>query len=252
MEGIPPPPVTGDGLLFVLNTAQCDHAHKHHIVGTSMQRLPTVKSAVRGQPLFLFDADARELHGPYAADGPGGLNLEGGNSRMPAQIRFGPVVRNFSPLPESMIADLLNFDPGSDGKGRRPASCVEGATVTHLLWLFVLHHHGMYEALDMGASSDTEAAASGSATLTVRAAAVLLAAFLRDRIGHEIQATSMGDFYASLASPAQGDECRELMRRAVAPGMKRGVQSFVHQNADLLSLRGAGKAMAIVGLTPVA
>ena len=110
----------------------------------------------------------------------------------------------------------------------------------------------MYEALDMGASSDTEAAASGSATLTVRAAAVLLAAFLRDRSGHEIQATSMSDFYASLASPAQGDEFRELMRRAVAPGMKRGVPSFVHQNADLLSLRGAGKAMAIIGLTPAA
>ena len=102
--------MTGDGLLFVVSSQQLEQALKTHIAGTNAQRLPMVRAAVRGQPLFLFDADAHELHGPYAADGPGGLNLDGSKSALPAQVRFSLVVRNFQPLPNEVVADLLNFE----------------------------------------------------------------------------------------------------------------------------------------------
>ena len=145
MESLPPPP-NADGLLFVLSGAQCDQAMRQRLAGANVQRLSMVKSAHAGQPVFLFDSDARLLHGPYAAAGPGGLNLDGANSRLPAQLRFTSVVRAFSPLPEADVTDLLHTSELGGGKGRRPvvqSSSVDGATVGQLLLLFVLNHHGL-------------------------------------------------------------------------------------------------------------
>ena len=79
-------------------------------LGTNLQRLNVVKSATAGQPLFIFDFDACVLHGPFAVVAPGNLNLEGGNTRLPAQVKFNSVVRNFLPLPAAAVSDLLNFD----------------------------------------------------------------------------------------------------------------------------------------------
>ena len=145
MESLPPPP-NADGLLFVLSGAQCDQAMRQRLAGANVQRLSMVKSAHAGQPVFLFDSDARLLHGPYAAAGPGGLNLDGANSRLPAQLRFTSVVRAFAPLPEADVTDLLHTSELGGGKGRRPvvqSSIVDGATVGQLLLLFVLNHHGL-------------------------------------------------------------------------------------------------------------
>ena len=151
------PPYTGDGLLFVLSGAQREHAQKQHIVGTNMQRLAIVKSAFKGQPVFLFDADARTLHGPYSAEGPGDTNIDRSNPRLPAQLRFTNVVRSFLPLPETAISDLLDFEPGhGDGKGRRPTSHVESTTVGQLLWLYVLRHHGLFDEDDDEAEAPEE------------------------------------------------------------------------------------------------
>ena len=131
MEAIGPPPVSQNGLLFVMNGSQRAEAMHKHIAGAAMQWLPVLKSATSNQPIFLFDSDARELLGPYAADGPGAMNLDtqGGNisgftPRLPAQVRFSPVVRAFAPLPETVISDIINFDPGADAQGRRhPSHC---------------------------------------------------------------------------------------------------------------------------------
>ncbi len=140
METIPQPPHTGDALLFVLTGAQCELAQRQRVAGTNAQRLALIKEAVAGQPLFIFDADARVLHGPFVVDGPGGLNLDGGTSRLPAQVRFRPTVRTFQPLPESSIADLL---PATK---RPPAATeIESDAVAQLLWQFVLRHHALLE-----------------------------------------------------------------------------------------------------------
>ena len=76
-------------------------------------------------------------------------------------------------------------------------------------------------------------------------AALQLAAFLREREGHEISGPSLGEFYASLRTPGAGDACRQLMRRAVVPGCKKGLQSFLQQHGDLLQQVGRGRDIAI-------
>ena len=141
-------------MLFVLNSSQREEAMRRHIAGATSNRLAAIKAAVPGQPIFLFDSDTRELHGPYSAEGPGAMNLDSQNTgtsnfspRLPAQIRFAPVVRAFAPLPEAAIADVINFDPGADAQGRlRPSYTVEGYVVAQLLYIFVLRHHGLYES----------------------------------------------------------------------------------------------------------
>jgi hypothetical protein len=161
MESIGPPPPTGDGMLFVLNSSQREEAMRRHIAGATSNRLHAVKSATSGQPIFLFDSDTREMHGPYAAEGPGAMNLDSQSTgtsnftpRLPAQIRFAPVVRAFAPLPEAAIEDVINFDSGADAQGRlRPSFTVEGYVVAQLLYIFVLRHHGLYESDDADASA---------------------------------------------------------------------------------------------------
>ena len=170
MEAIGPPPATGDGLLFVMNSNQRQEALRSYIAGAAMQRLATVKAATAGQPIFIFDSDSRELLGPYAAEGPGATNLDsqGGDGRsnfsprLPAQLRFSPVVRAFAPLPEAVIADIINFDSGADNQGRRrPSHTVEATAVAQLLYIFVLRHHGLYET-DEAAPMGTEAPSSAA------------------------------------------------------------------------------------------
>ena len=156
MEGLVAPPPTGDGLVFVLNSAQRELALKQHIVGTTIQRLPLVKAATKGQPVFIFDHDARALYGPYAAEGPGELNIDKGNSRLPAQLRFSTVVRQFLPLPETAVSDLLSMDGQIDGKGRRPANYVDSAAVGQLLLLFVLHTNGLFDLDEEDAEAPEE------------------------------------------------------------------------------------------------
>ena len=242
MERIPAPPHTGDGLLFALSSQQCEAAQKSHVAGTNAQRLQMVKSAVPGQPVFLFDTDARVLHGPYAAEGPGGLNLDGvKSSPLPAQLRFSPVVRAFLPLPEAAVADLLSFEGGKGAKVL--ASTVDGETVGQLLWLFVLHHHKLLDDIfddDAAPASDL----SSGAAMDGRAAATHLADYLRARAGHAILVSDMKHFYAWLG--AQGDECAKLVNRATASGARRGLASFVQLHSDLLVLKGRGAELQCV------
>ena len=147
----------------MLNSSQREEAMRRHIAGAASQRLPVIKAATPGQPIFLFDSDKRELHGPFAAEGPGSMNLDsqgmGGatnfSPRLPAQLRFAPVVRAFAPLPESAILDVINFDPGADAHGRRrPSHIVEASAVAQLLYIFVLKHHGLYESDDQTDAPD--------------------------------------------------------------------------------------------------
>jgi hypothetical protein len=251
MEGLPQPPTT-EGLLFVLIGAHCETSLRASVVGTALQKTALVKSATPGMPVFLFDLDARVLHGPFAADGPGAMNLEGGPPRLPA-LRFTSIVRTFLPLPESEVADVLNIE-----LHRATARTIDGATVGQLLWLFVLHHHRLLEADDE--ADDVEAdALPGTERVAPpgrgvdpaeeasksRTAALQLAAFLRERAGHEISGPCLGEFYSSLRSPGAGEACRALMRRAVFPGCKKGLQSFLQQHADLLMQVGRGRDIAI-------
>ena len=46
----------------------------------------------------------------------------------------------------------------------------------------------------------------------------------------------------------QGDEARELVRQALVPGARKGLQSFVAHHSDLLVLRspaGGGRALVV-------
>ena len=241
MEGLPPTPRTGDGLLFVLSGPQLENALRKNVAGMPFPRLHIMRSIVAGQPIFLFDSDARLLHGPYAAVGPGGTNLDSSplGKALPAQLRFAAVVRAFQPLPESHVSDVLSFDPAVAGLTRQPSARVEASVVTQLLLLFVLNHHGLFdEGTDNGFEDE-----SGEAPYEEHASrlvAVRLAAFLerREAEGHLILGTSLGEFYGSLGSPTEGEECRELVRRCAVAGCKRGLQSFVHKHGDLLCLVG--------------
>ena len=146
MEALPPPPPTSDGMLFVVSTAQRELAIQKQLVGAPATRLALVKSAVGGQPIFLFDSETRKLYGPYAAEGPGAMNLDPNFRGLPAQVRFSTVARKYQPLPESAVEDLLTFDAGPDAHGRpRPSFTVDSSTVGPLLLLFVLRHHGLYD-----------------------------------------------------------------------------------------------------------
>lgn len=255
MEKIPVAPLTADGLLFALTTPQREYALQRKVVTAPTQRLPMVKSAVRGQPVFLFDTDTRMLHGPFAAEGPGGMQVDLSSNRPVAQLSFRPIVRNFAPLPESAIGDLLSFDPGLDGQGRRrPSALIDGAIVGPLLWLYVLHHHGLYvsdeeeevvpsaEYVECAAGTTVESSSEDSAS---RVVAVKLATFLQVREDHVVQGTSLGEFYSSLSSEAEGEEARGVVRCASENGCKKGVQSFVHKHRDLLCLKGTKHALSI-------
>lgn len=148
MESLPTAPPTPHGILFVLSHEQVEHAIHRSVCGMPMGRIAEVRSVVAGQPVFIFDADERCLHGPFAATGPGGNNLDPtGKGTMPAaQLRFAPVVRSFAPLPEDIAADVLAFDPGTDSSGRRrPSSRVDSSVVAPLLLLFVLRHHRLLD-----------------------------------------------------------------------------------------------------------
>lgn len=239
MESLPPPPLAGDGVLFVLSGPQMEHAQRKHVAGLPMQRLGIVRSMTAGQPIFLFDADARVLRGPYSAAGPGGTHLDAGNSKLPAQVKFTPAVRSFAPLPEDAVSDMLNYEPGMDETGRRrPAPQVEASAVPQLLLLFVLHHHGL---LNDDEGSERERLREPSS----RSVATRLATFLQMRGGRAILGTSLGEFYSTLESPAAGDACREVMRTAFIPGCKKGLQSFVHQHRDLLRLVGEKLSLSV-------
>ena len=100
MEAPPPPPPTSDGMLFVVSTAQRELAIQKQLVGAPATRLALVKSAVGGQPIFLFDSETRKLYGPYAAEGPGAMNLDPNFRGLPAQVRFS-VARKCSLCPEA-------------------------------------------------------------------------------------------------------------------------------------------------------
>ena len=243
MEALPSTPKTGDALLFVLSGPQLEHALRKNVAGMPFARLQIMRSVAAGQPVFLFDSDSRLLHGPYAAVGPGGTNLDPSpaGKALPAQLRFTAVVRAFQPLPESHVSDILSFDPAVAGLARRPSARVEASVVTHLLLLFVLHHHGLFdegaEANESGHEEDDREPYEEHAS---RLVAVRLAAFLerREAEGHLILGTSLGEFYGTLGSPAEGEECRALVRRASMAGCKRGLQSFVYKHGDLLCLVG--------------
>jgi hypothetical protein len=144
MESLPTAPPTPHGILFVLSHEQAEHAIHRNVC--SMGRLAEGRSGVvAGQPVFIFDADERCLHGPFAAVG---TNLDPtGKGTMPAaQLRFAPVVRSFAPLPEDIAADVLAFDPGTDSSGCRcPSSRVDSSVVAPLLLLFVLRHHRLLD-----------------------------------------------------------------------------------------------------------
>ena len=132
MESLPTAPPTPHGILFVLSHEQAEHAIHRNVCG--MGRLAEGRSVVAGQPVFIFDADERCLHGPFAAVGT------------TAQLRFAPVVRSFAPMPEYIAADVLAFDPGTDSSGRRrPSSRVDSSVVAPLLLLFVLRHHRLLD-----------------------------------------------------------------------------------------------------------
>ena len=95
MESLPPPP-NADGLLFVLSGAQCDQAMP---APRRRQRAAVIDGEIgprwpAGLPLR---PDARLLHGPAAP--PVRTNLDGANSRLPAQ----PASRRsrLHPLPEA-------------------------------------------------------------------------------------------------------------------------------------------------------
>ena len=145
MESLPTAPPTPHGILFVLSHEQAEHAMHRNVC--SMRRLAEGRSGVvAGQPVFIFDADERCLHGPFAAVGTN-LDHPTGKGTMPAaQLRFAPVVRSFAPLPEDIAADVLAFDPGTDSSGRRrPSSRVDSSVVAPLLLLFVLRHHRLLD-----------------------------------------------------------------------------------------------------------
>ena len=145
MESLPTAPPTPHGILFVLSHEQVEHAIHRSVCGMPMGRIAEVRSVVAGQPVFIFDADERCLHGPFAAVG---TNLDPtGKGTMPtAQLRFAPVVRSFAPMPEDIAADVLAFDPGTDSSGRRrPSSRVDSSVVEPLLLLFVLRHHRLLD-----------------------------------------------------------------------------------------------------------
>lgn len=233
MESIPPPPQISDGILFVLSTAQLEHAQRKNVAGMPLQRLPLLRAATAGQPVFLFDQEARTLHGPYAAVGPGATNVDATSSTLPAQLRFNPVVRSFSPLPEEAISDLLTFEPGIE---KRPSPRVDGAVVTELLLLFVLRHHGLYVA---------DGVSQGGYDEANRAAAVKLATFLEQRKSRTIAGPSLGEFYATFSSAAEGEACRAIVRNAATGGCKKGLQSFVHMNRDLLCLVGEKLSLGV-------
>ena len=143
MEALPAAPPTGEGLLITLPGRDIEFAIRKGVAGMPIGRLAQVRSALPGQPIFLFDTDARLLHGPYAASGPGGANLDPASSKLPAQVKFTPVVRSFAPLPEEVAGDLLTWQPGPGKGSRRPASKVDAAVVGPLLLLFVLRHHNL-------------------------------------------------------------------------------------------------------------
>lgn len=151
METLSVAPPTGDGLCFVLSTLQIETAIRRGVAGMPIGRLSLVRNAVLGQPIFLFDQDARLLYGPYAAVGPGGNMLDqtsagGKGQNLAAQLRFTPVVRSFLPLPEGIAGDLLAFESGSGRAGRRvPSARVDSAVIGPLLLLFVLRHHSLLD-----------------------------------------------------------------------------------------------------------
>ena len=79
----------------------------------------------RKTALFLFNYSKREMHGVFAAQEPGGINLEPeafrsatkyGNpnaSPYPAQIRFNTVSK-FPPLPERCFQDIVDYECSSN------------------------------------------------------------------------------------------------------------------------------------------
>jgi hypothetical protein len=255
MEALSAPPPPGDGLISVISESQLEHAIRKGIAGFSMQQLPLIRTAAAGQPIFLFTSDSHMLHGPYTAVGAGGMNLDASSTRTlhtAAQVRFAPVVRKFMPLPEESVNDLLSFETGHDGK-RRPCSVVEGAVVKQLLLLFVLRHHGLYASDDTPDSSPAPIRGGAPSTPPMpmpsgsddRAVALLMAAFLKKREGQQILATSLGEFYGTLGSQAEGDDARTLVRICQAAGCKRGLQSFVTKHRDLLRLVGERLNMGV-------
>ena len=181
LENIPPPPSTSDGMLFIVTTREREVALQKNLAGAPATRLALIKGALPGQPVFLFDADERNLYGPYAAEGPGAINLDPSVKGLPAQLRFNLIARKFTPLPESAVEDLLSFEESADTKGRqRPEFTIDSALVGALLWLFVLSHHGLLEG---GANAQAQQSSSSSSSRRGEAPAAVPRAPRSTRVG---------------------------------------------------------------------
>uniref|UniRef100_A0ACD5V559 Uncharacterized protein n=1 Tax=Avena sativa TaxID=4498 RepID=A0ACD5V559_AVESA len=103
------------GFIFMCSGATKPECFRYRVLGLPRGRLDDVSRIRRGAGLFLYDFDAKYLHGPYRADSDGGLALEPAafQGRYPAQVKF-TIDGDFMPIPESTVRSAIkeNYSRG--------------------------------------------------------------------------------------------------------------------------------------------
>ncbi|KAF0896346.1 hypothetical protein E2562_021881 [Oryza meyeriana var. granulata] len=103
------------GYIFMCSCATKPECYARRVMGLPQGRLGAVSRIRRGAALFLYDFDARHLHGPYRAGSDGGLDLVPAafRGRFPAQVQF-TIDGDFMPIPESSLRSAIkeNYSNG--------------------------------------------------------------------------------------------------------------------------------------------
>uniref|UniRef100_A0A0E0MFW4 DCD domain-containing protein n=1 Tax=Oryza punctata TaxID=4537 RepID=A0A0E0MFW4_ORYPU len=103
------------GYIFMCSGETKPECYARGVLGQPRGRLAAVSRIRRGAALFLYDFDARHLHGPYRAASHGGLDLAPAafGGRFPAQVKF-TIDGDFMPIPESSLRSAIkeNYSNG--------------------------------------------------------------------------------------------------------------------------------------------